>query len=246
MRKRIPYLILILLFSFKGFSQNKLHLTFHKAKVIENTKSHTYKIQSNNKTVYANLKFAAYAEGSLQILTADNQLCYINSNLQIIEFPEKAQDFYCGTVDDFSVVIVDKGNQYIVEKTTNFITSGVPVKKEIIDSIPKKNIKDIYFLNKEKKINYDENFFFPQTVVISTKEDKIGIKSTGKAIAFFDEIDISNPSAIKVKKGDLWGYYNITDIAYKKLDSFAYNLASFQLKDGKKGFIDYNGNQYLK
>ncbi len=145
---------------------------------------------------------------------------------------------------DILTKIIEKDNYYLIERTTEPIDTRKKTKKEIIDTIAKHNVKEIYFLTKEKSISYDENFFYPETVIIETNDNKIGIRSNNLT-EYYDEIDFSNPFAIKVKKNNLWGYRN-TKIKYKKLNKFVYALASFELENGKKGFIDHNGNEYLE
>jgi hypothetical protein len=244
MIKQITYLILILINSFKSYAQEKLHITLSTLKVYENSENHTFKIKSNNKIVYDKLNFVALAERSLQVLNENNELFYVNDKLEVVSYPEKFENLYCGTVDNFSAKIIEKNDYYLIERTTDPIDSRAVIKKEITDTISKINIKDICFLTKEKSVRYDENFFFPETLIIETKDNKIGVR-TNCLTTYYDDVDFSNPLCIKVRKKNLWGYEN-TEIKYKKLNKFVYNLARFELENGQKGFIDKKGNEYIE
>lgn len=244
MTKQITYFVFIILFSFKGYTQDQLKLTLNNFKVYKNSKNLTFKITRNDTIIYDNLKFVALAERSLQVLNENNELLYLNDKLKVVSYPEKFQELYCGTVDDFWTEIIEKEKKYLIQRTTDPIDSRETIKKEIIDTIYKENIKDIYFLTKEKRISYDENFFFPETLIIETKDNKIGIRSNNST-KYYDEIKLTDTFEIKVRKNNLWGYIN-TEIKYKRLNDFVYNLASFELENGKKGFIDNEGNEYLK
>ncbi len=246
MKRQIKFLIILLLFQLKGISQYKQHLKFHKAEVFKDDKKKIFKITSDGKVIYDHLKFVDYAEGALQVLTNKNELIYIDKELNKTSFPEEIEEYYCGTVDDYFVEIIEKEKHFLVEKTINFIDSKKATKKVIIHSVPKENIKEISFLTKEKRIRYDENSFFPETLLIETKDGEKGVKANGETTEYYDEIKVTNFIHVKVKKNNLWGYYNTTDIKYKKLDKYIFNLASFELQNGKKGFIDSSGNEYLE
>ncbi len=237
------FLTIILLSICSSYAQNKLHLIYHNYKVLKNQNNHTFQITNNGKVVYDKLKFVAYAENALQVLDYKNEMFYLDKKLKIIDYPKKAEMYYCGTVDDFFVKIIQQENNYLIERTTKSISGHQFDKKEIIDTIPKSGIKSICFLNKSGTIEYDENFFFPETLIIETTDNRVGLRENGKT-KFYDTIDCSNLYSVKVEKNNLFGYYNITKLKYAKLNAYVFNLASFELKNGKKGYIDIEGNEY--
>ncbi|GHC59276.1 hypothetical protein [Ulvibacter litoralis] len=211
---------------------------------MENTKNNTFQILNNGKVMFDELKYVGHAESSLQVLNNENEIFYLNDKLETVSYPEKRQLFYCGTVDHYSVEIMDKKDYYLIKKTIDPIDSRETILTEIIDSISKKNINDICFLNGKKSIEYDDNFYFPETLIIESKNKKFGIKTSNKT-EFYEEIDYDNPFKLKIKKNGLWGYLNITKIKYKTLNNFVFNLASFELENGQKGYIDTNGKEYF-
>ena len=91
---------------------------------------------------------------------------------------------------------------------------------------------------------YNENGYFPETIIFTTKNNEFGIRSKG-ATTFYDAIDFSDAYNIKVKKDNLWGYFKTSELKYKKLAPFVYNLARFELANGKKGYIDLKGTEYF-
>ncbi|WP_157491980.1 hypothetical protein [Gelidibacter mesophilus] len=232
--------------SILSFGQNdELVLTFNKYTVLKDTVRNTFKIKDpNNNIVKKDLKYVNYAgySNSLQILDKNNNLAYYNKNLKQIEYPENEIIEVCGTVAYFEMKIIESDENYLIEFTEDKTVYSEGVKKTIIDSIPKTNIKDIYFANSKKEINYDENFDFP-TYVILDLGNSFGIKQN-ESIEYYDSIDLKNPFAIKVKRQNLFGYYGITEIKFKNLNEFKFNLAEFETEFGDKGFVDNKGNEY--
>ena len=117
-----------------------------------------------------------------------------------------------------------------------------------IDSVKKKKVKTIYFLNKKRKLEYSGNFL-KNNIVIINFETYFEILSEQKGIAYFDAIDTSS-TFIKVKRNKLYGYYNITPIIYSELAAFEFNLAKFKRTNANgtvlEGYIDILGNSYYK
>ena len=234
--------------SILSFGQNdKLMLTFNEFTVLKDTVENTFKIKDqNDKIIKKELKYVNYAgySNSLQILDHNNNLFYLNENLKQIEHPENEIIEVCGTVAYFEMKIIENSKNYLIEFTEDNSVYNEGVKKTIIDTIAKTNIKDIYFANSEKEISYDENFDFPTYLILDFgNSNKFGIKQND-SIEYYDSIDLKNPFAIKVKRKNLFGYYGITEIKYKELNEFKYNLAKFETEFGEKGYIDNNGNEY--
>ncbi|WP_452222089.1 hypothetical protein [Lacinutrix salivirga] len=241
-------LIILIFFgmSILSFGQSdKLILTFNEFTVLKDTVRNTFKIKDqNNKIVKKELKYVNYAgySNSLQILDGNYNLMYFDENLKQIEHPENEIIEVCGTVAYFKMKIIENNENYLIEFTEDKSVYSEGIKKTIIDTIAKVNIKDIYFANSKKEINYDENFDFP-TYLILDLGNKFGIKQND-TIEYYDSVDLKNPFAIKVQRKNLFGYYGITEIKFKELNEFKYNLAKFKSELGKKGFIDNNGNEY--
>ena len=234
------------MFGLSCFSQEKeLVFSFNDFKIFKEVNEKTYKIlNSDNKIIIKDLKYVNYAgySNSLQALDKKNNLIYFDDSLNKIKTPKEGIIEVCGTVAYFKRKIIEDNESYFIEFTEDKSVYSEGIKKSIIDTISKKDINKIYFANAKKEIDYDENFDFP-TYIILNLGDKFGIKQDD-SIEYFDSIDLENPFAIKVQRENLIGYYNITDIKYKKLQNFEYNLARFEDKYGKIGYIDLEGNEY--
>lgn len=246
MIKTVTTTIICFGISILSFGQNdQLKLTVNKFNVFKDTVKNTFKIKDqNHKIIKKDLKYVNFAgySNSLQVLDKNNNLVYLNENLKQIEHPENEILEVCGTVAYFEMKIIETNENYVIEFTEDNSVYNEGIKKTIIDTIAKTNVKDIYFANSEKEISYDENFSFP-TYIILDLGNRFGIKQNN-TIDYYDAIDLKNPFAIKVKRKNLFGYYGISEIKYKALDEFKYNLAKFETEFGQKGFIDINGNEY--
>lgn len=234
------------MFSISSFSQDdKLVLVFHNYQVYKDVNKKTFKILDNeDKTILKDLKYVNYAgfSNNLQILDKNNRILYYDKDLKRIETPEDGINDVCGTVVYFKREIIEDDKNYFIEYTEDRSIYSEGVKKFIVDTIPKENIKDIYFVNREKTLEYDENFNYPVYLILDFI-DTFGIKK-GDVIEYFDSVVLKNDFTLKVHIKDSCGYYGITDIIYKNLGDFEYNLASFTDQNGKTGYVDLLGNEY--
>lgn len=211
----------------------------------KNNTNNTYFIKNNlGKIKLENLYFFSRIQGGFQALNKDNEIIYYNLKLEKSIDTILKPEFYgvCGNVPCWKLTIEERKNDYVIKKKAGH-SGSYDAKWANIDSISKNNnIIDVNFLNKTKELQYDGNFISPETILI--KYDKgFGIRTNYKTYSF-DTIDTS--SSIKVGCNQHFGYFEISEIKYKRLDSFKYNLAYFELDNGKKGYIDRLGNEYYK
>jgi len=243
MRKII---VILILSSSPIFSQEgEFVFDFNDFKIFKDVNNKTYKILNReNAILVKDLKYVDYAgySNSLQTLDKKNNVIYYDSNLKKIQTPNEEIPAVCGTVAYFERKIIEDNENYYVEFIEDKSVYNEGIKKSIVDTIPKKDIKNIYFANAGQEIDYDENFDFP-TCLILDYGHKFGIKN-GRLIEYFDTVDLKNPFAIKVQIKEAFGYYGLTKVKYKSLGDFEYNLASFTDKKGHTGYIDLNGNEY--
>lgn len=237
---------MLIMSSISSFSQDgELVLTFNDFKVLKEVNKKTYKILNNeNKVITKDLKYVNYAgySNSLQALDQNNNVVYFDHDLKKIETPKEEIIEVCGTVAYFKRKIIEDDENYFIEFTEDKSVYSEGIKKSIVDTIPKKNIKKIYFANTKKEIDYDENFDFP-TYIILMLEDKVAIRQ-GNSTKYYDSLNLDNPFAIKVQKGKFIGYYGITKVKYQQLENFEYHLARFEDANGNIGYIDLQGNEY--
>jgi hypothetical protein len=125
--------------------------------------------------------------------------------------------------------------------------------------IMEKEVDTIYFLgNKKQEISYTPTQFryglnLNEIVHLQTKKGTHYLFHTSylyqTSSSFIkdelDEVQVFN-DCIRFKENNLCGYYGIhMKGRYKKLDEFQGYFARFELPNGKKGWLDRNGKEYV-
>lgn len=226
------------------FSQ-KLTTQYHNKFYVYQEKDSTYTIKDKHKKIkFKNLKYAHNAGRGLQILTSENKVQFLDTDLTFIVEPILEPEYYCGTVENFSYKIKEEKNEYKVVKLyygfNDFHDKNI-INTTLIRTIPKKNVIDLCFKDGTKQIYFDENFYKSSIVIVHYKEKQA--IATADSFDFFDSVHVT--PYLKVRKKNKWGYYGITQCIFDKLDNFNYNLASF-IQDKKRGYIDTEGNLYYE
>ncbi len=202
---------------------------------------------------------AVYEKGSfLQILQNKEvkTINFLNNEEQNIEEPKSV----CGTVTGYTLEVKNNTIVYTIHNTFLHSEQG---NTEIKGNLSSFNFDTIHFLNNTNKLDFDDNTFYLNPTfetmykwLIVSKENKYGLveliisenQITFKEIApiQYDAIEASgfyNP--IKLKKDNLYTYYRVNDKEYKNLEKFNNNFCRFENEEGKKGWLDYKGNEYL-
>jgi len=206
----------------------------------KNDKTYTVK-DDNHKVLLKKMKHFSRINGGVQALNDALEIEFYDLKLnKLSQVPKPEMLEFCGNVSGWKVKIEEKEDYYLVQKLEGH-SGNYGSTWQNTDSIPKLNSKDIYFLDKTKSIEFNENVYYPETIII-VYENSMGIRKNKKTYVF-DTIDISS---LKVQCNGLFGYFEKTEIKYKKLNPFKYNLASFELPDGREGYIDKLGNEYYK
>jgi len=205
-----------------------------------NDKTYTVK-DDNHKVLLKKMKHFSRINGGFQALNDALEIEFYDLKLKKLNQSPKPEFLgFCGNVSGWKVKIEERKDYYLVQKLEGH-SGNYGSTWQNIDSIPKLNSKDIYFLDKTKSIEFDANVYYPETIIIAF-ENSMGIRKNKKTF-IFDTVDISS---LKVGCNGLFGYFEKTEIKYKKLKPFEYNLASFELLNGRKGYIDRQGNEYYK
>lgn len=224
------------------------HSYFGDYYIFENTKKNTFFItDENEKTLIKNLKYCEpLSMDFIQALDKKNKIIYFDTNLNIVEYPKPLSLLVCGTVDSYNIKLLKEDNQYMVETTTNRTFTGGENTTKITATIEDKGFDNIYFINGEQSLSFDDNFSLP-TCLIFEKDNTFGIIEKDN-ILLYDTVFVSETmfkKVLKVGKSDLYHYYHISsEVKYKRLDDFVFNLAYFELENGKKGYVDLEGNEY--
>jgi len=213
--------------------------------VYKNLETKKYSVVKNkNKLLLDSLNYFSKIGRSVQVLDKKNEIIYYTQDFKKLsdksEIP-KPQLFFCGNVPCWKLVIENKDSFYFVKKKEGHSGSFNKSKWLDIDSISEKGIKEIHFLHTGKTLEYDDNVRASEIIII--KYEKFSAVRVDKKSFYFESIDTSNN--IKVKCHNHFGYFGISKVKYKELGIFEYNLAPFVLDDGQRGYIDYQGNEYL-
>ena len=199
----------------------------------------------NDKIVLNDIKYISQINNdSIQILNNNTEIMYVNKYLKPFNATTKTPPPFlgvCGNVATYSLKIEESNNYYILKKAESFTNTNFDNYKTI-DSINKMDVKNIYFLNKKRQLEFDGNFPKLEYIIIDYG-DYYGILEEQYGIQYFDDVD-STTSPIKVKRDGLYGYYNTTRIKYLELHSYVFNLAEFKNSNDKKGYVDRIGNEY--
>ncbi|WP_298416868.1 hypothetical protein [uncultured Kordia sp.] len=113
-------------------------------------------------------------------------------------------------------------------------------------SISKSGIKDIYFLENEKKEIITNHYSYIIAALNNGKYSMLDIRNpTSYILNAVDEIKrVGN--YICYKKDNVYGYYGIHQNGrFKKLDAFQGFFARFELPNGQKGWLNKNGKEYV-
>ncbi len=192
------------------------------------------------------IKHISRISNGFQVLNDTTEIEYYDEELnklkEAIDIKINSQEV-CGNVTTYGLKIEEVEEYFILKKAIGFTSYNFDNYK-VIDSLKKENIKDIYFLNKKRTLQYDENSPKKESMIIDFGT-YFGILSKKYGIEYFDSVDITQ-WPIKVKRNKLYGYYDITSIRYLELKPFEFNLAEFKHEEYGEGYVDVNGEEYYK
>ena len=246
-------LIIFILLNCNLFSQQKDSLAIEfsdKIQVFKNLISKKYFIKKENKTVFGEIKYVQNLFGMyLQILDKNNTVFYLNTKGKK-DTNLKINLGLCGTVPNYTYKVEESDKQFILTSNETFYDYGDKIPAIKIDSINKLQADKIYFSNNLNSISFTENDFifsftktFPYALIVEKGNSK-GILWNTK-LSFYDEVIYDSQGIFKIKIDGKYGYFNITEINYKEIESFHYGLARFKTIDGKMGYVDINGKEYF-
>ncbi len=198
------------------------------------------------KVILKNIKHISRISNGFQVLNDTTEIEYYDANLKKLKSaPSVEQIFqdFCGNVITYGLKIEEVEEYFILKKATGFTSYNFDNYK-VIDSLKKANIKDVYFLNKKRTLEYNENSPKKESVIIDFGT-YFGILSEKYGIEYFDSVDITQ-RPIKVKRNKLYGYYDITSTTYLELKPFEFNLAEFKHEKYGEGYVAINGERYYK
>lgn len=210
--------------------------------------NNSYFVKNNSgEILHKNLKYFGNAMRYWQVIDENNEMFYLNDQMK----DSKIEDNFlglCGTVPHYTLKVKSTKNEFIVMEDETFYDYGNQIPAEEKFRISKKYADEVYFINGKKEFNYDGNYGFAGVLaqpdwVIYKKDGKYGIWQD-ESKTKFDEISFEN-SNLKMKKDGLFGFYGYTEIKYKDIQPFIFNLARIKSTDGKSGYVDVHGKEYF-
>lgn len=169
--------------------------------------------------------------------------------------PEEIQ-YVCGTVPSWRFAI--KG-ETVVNYDMGY-GGGTP-KDSTKVSLKDLKAEELRFVDGSDRVFMSANDYFrigyvPKTLIRFKKKRKYGLLNVDfdnpnqpyQIIlpAEFDELIFDQKEPLRLRKGDLYGWYPMQKEAkFKKLEDFDHNFSRFELSGGTKGWMDIHGNAYL-
>jgi hypothetical protein len=204
-----------------------------------------------------NAKAAYPYEYFVQFLDGNNNLHWVDTSGKITKYKPEFNYFGCGMVTRYLEKV-----KLINDKLSHLYQESFVRDTTILNSfsMPFK-INEVHFLNGADSLYYNQNFVcgFCGTNSFRYKEnDKFGIfKVNWEAqtselqlsdCEFIEFADTDSRSGHLIfKKNSLFGFYPIQkEGKYIQADHFDYFFAQVQLPDGRKGWVDYHGNEYFE
>lgn len=211
-------------------------------------KKNSFRIENHSgKILHDHLKFVGSAIRYWQILDEKNQIFYLDQEMKKADLENNFLGL-CGTVPHYTLKVKSSKNDFVVMEDETFYDYENQIPAEEKFRISKKDADEVYFINGKKEFNYDGNYGFAgigaqPDLVIYKKEGKYGIWQD-ESKTKYDEISFED-SNLKMKKDGLFGFYGYTEIKYKDIQAFIFNLARIKTADGKSGYVDVHGKEYF-
>ncbi|WP_103865602.1 hypothetical protein [Aquimarina sp. I32.4] len=200
----------------------------------------------NGKLLLQGIQHISRINNGFQVLNKNTKIEYYDIELNKLKNPPDIKLKYnevCGNITTYGLKIEEAEKYYILKKAVGFTNYNFN-NYTAIDSVKKQKVKDIYFLNKERKLEYNANSPMSEYVIINYGT-YFGVLEGTSGIQYFDSVEFSE-SPIKIMRNGLYGYYNITPTHFLEINSFEFNLAKFKDQNNRKGYIDIYGNKYYK
>ncbi|WP_271767697.1 hypothetical protein [Aquimarina algiphila] len=261
MKKKVFILLMVFTIGINGLcgqEQDILVISQHNFKVYRRVVDSVFYIISEHKKkkLYDSLVYVSIVcNDFVQILDNKGNVSFLDSELKEIDI----SNVVCSAIP----CMPTSSNQYYIEEEegefrvfAKYIDDGNAKYKDdpqpvVVTVISKEKADDVYFLNSRRSLTvYDcPSGAYVSPVFIIEKNKKFTIQDlynlTARPIRFYDTVFIDRSSKIRVKKDGFYGYHDVTVIKYSCLDIFEYNLAYFELQNGKRGYIDTSGNEYF-
>lgn len=248
---RIIILSLFLLTQYQAFAQKAPSVPSNNT--IEEIKMKLSKrYQKSGKVAFDSILYVGKLPNNMyQALTNRGDVLYFDYRLKEKRV-EDVHDRYglCGTVPHYSLSVKEGQDSLYAMIDETFYDSGNKTAAEAFMAVSKKKADQLVFQNGKSIFNYTANYSYGRNnqiaaqTILFIKNGKYGVLGIDEE-ATFDRIQLQGGLLFAELDGK-YGYIGIQETPkYSKLGAFVYNLAAFELEDGRKGYVDIDGVEYF-
>ncbi len=242
--KTLLWMLLLIL----GFQLNAQNY-----RIVQDSTTGLFDLKTNaGKSLKKGFLYLDYAgAGYFQALTQEGKILYFNQDLKKVKLEDTRRfSGFCGTVSHYDLTIKKDQDSFYVMKDETFFDHNNEIAPECILRVSRKEVDQLFFINGMQTFSYNDNYglaamhYLNPQIIIFKKDGKYGI--LGKhSDAIYDKIERKGDLLLMEKDG-LVGYWEVQkEPIYTKIGNYIYHLAKFEAPDGRKGFVDLEGKEYM-
>lgn len=185
----------------------------------------------------------------------NNQTYWLVNGAIANVLPIKKIEPICGTVPDVVHSIIKEKDNFKYYYTSNYVVGDTDSEVKIL--CPSTALKEVTFLNQKTKIingdySFSSNSPLSKCYIVETlKKNKSIVRFNDGKIEYLLKPDtytftFTDKEHMQFKVRGMYGLYPFHRKAkFTKLSSFEKGFARFELPNGKKGWLDLDGKEYL-
>lgn len=206
---------------------------------------------------------------SLQIIQ-DNDIKWLNiDGIVTKQLPKRNIEFICGAFSQTTKMVIENGDSNVVLKVN--INTEKKDTSFSYDFSDKLKGRELFFYNMSEEISFtdgDNEFLFNTSQYpyfinttfltknkttaaiaicsITARNETLDYKVLLDNIEMLEIENLKNRQYARFRQGEIYGYFPQNQHArYEFINEFQYYFARFQMPNGKKGWLDIEGNEYL-
>ena len=230
------------------------------------TNENKFYLMKNKKLISSSLNFIVrLSDGRFQLLTKENKLEYLLKKSEAyVKHYERSQIIECGSSMSTYHFKIEETPKYYKLLANKYTFSDRPSseneKFETLTMVNKNEVDKLFFINEKDELSYSEGSSNESNLLFFKKGTKVGQwgtivdeynvkkKTRLKFISntprlSYDRIDYNN---LHIDNNNLKGFLN-NEAKYLTLDETDEGyLFQFTIPNGKRGYVDRYGNEYLQ
>ncbi|MFD1553057.1 hypothetical protein DNU06_12065 [Putridiphycobacter roseus] len=248
--KLLLFIIILLPNSTFGKDNDSLIFKNEHYTVLQNTTNKKYSIHdAEQHEKFTQLKHVTLLYPNLQVITAKNELLYLDTDLKKVAVLDDPFYGVCGTVPHYALTIEKSANGFdILEDETFYDQNNEPpvIKK----SIPFSKADQVTFINQLTSYLFTANYGYgdywipdPRTVIY--QQGKYTYILDDPENMAYDKVSLKD-GKLMVEKDGLIGIYGYTAVMFKSIEAYSYDIATVTMPNGKKGFVNLKGTLFIQ